>query len=176
MASATDLYDLLAANLPAERIVASDLEAADPWIQLDPAAWQSAAELLATHEALYFDLCESLAGVDLGPKENRMGVVVHLSSIPHGHRLVLKCFVDRHPLDEEGNPDASLPELPSIPSLSGIWRAADWHEREAYDLFGILFEGHPDLRRMFLPPDWEGFPLRKDYSTPEEYHSIQVDY
>ncbi len=65
---------------------------------------------------------------------------------------------------------------PSAPSVALIWRTADWHEREVYDLFGIRFEGHPDLRRIFLPDDWEGHPLRKDYVVQEFYQDIRVPF
>ena len=61
-----------------------------------------------------------------------------------------------------------------IPSIAEIWRTADWHEREAYDLFGIKFSNHPDLKRILLPEDWEGHPLRKDYKTPEYYNGMPV--
>ena len=61
---------------------------------------------------------------------------------------------------------------PSVPSVADLWPAADWHEREAYDMFGIVFDGHPDLRRILCADDWEGFPLRKDYVFPREYHGI----
>ena len=61
-----------------------------------------------------------------------------------------------------------------IPSVTPLWRAADWHEREAYDLFGILFDNHPDMKRILLPDDWKGHPLRKDYITPEYYKGMPV--
>jgi NADH-quinone oxidoreductase subunit C len=67
-------------------------------------------------------------------------------------------------------------EKPEVPSLSGIWKTADWHEREAYDFFGIQFTGHPNLTRILLPADWEGHPLRKDYVEQERYHGIKVKY
>jgi NADH-quinone oxidoreductase subunit C len=66
--------------------------------------------------------------------------------------------------------------LPQVPSISHIFRTADWHEREAYDLMGIYFTGHPDLRRILLTADWEGHPLRKDYQLQETYHGIKVAY
>ena len=64
-------------------------------------------------------------------------------------------------------------QLPDLPSVVGVWRTADWHEREVYDLSGVNFTGHPDLRRILCPEDWEGYPLRKDYQMPLEYHGIR---
>jgi NADH-quinone oxidoreductase subunit C len=67
-------------------------------------------------------------------------------------------------------------EKNTVPSVAEIWRTAEWHEREAYDLVGIVFEGNPDLRRILCPEDWEGHPLRKDYKVAEFYHGIKVPY
>ncbi len=83
-------------------------------------------------------------------REPRFDVVYHLRSIPLGHVLRLKVRVA---------------DLEPVPTVSGVWRLGDWAERETYDMFGIKFEGHPDLRRILLPEDWEdGFPLRKDFA------------
>ena len=97
---------------------------------------------------LAFDYLSDLSGVDYPEHEKRFEVVYHLYSISKGHRVRLKVEVG------EGE---------AVPTVTGVWRTADWHEREAYDLLGIPFEGHPDLRRILLPDDWEGHPLRKEY-------------
>ncbi len=91
-----------------------------------------------------------VTAVDWDLREPRFDVVYHLYSIPLNHSLRIKVGVD----DGE-----------AVPSLTGLWHAANWGERETYDMFGIAFEGHPDLRRILLPEDWEdGFPLRKDFA------------
>jgi NADH-quinone oxidoreductase subunit C len=92
-------------------------------------------------------------------------LMYHLSSTIHRHRLVLKTRMTRWRDDQAG-------QLPEVPSLSGVWSAADWHEREVFDLSGVFFAGHPDLRRILCPDDWLGHPLRKDYQMPDEYHGI----
>jgi NADH-quinone oxidoreductase subunit C len=97
-----------------------------------------------------FDHLSSIAGVEY---EDRFEVVYHLWSYSHNNLLTLK---------------AKLPkDSPKIDSITSIWRSANWHERETYDLMGIIFEGHPDLRRILNPDDFEGFPLRKDYTLTE---------
>ncbi len=112
----------------------------------------------------YFDFLSSLTGVDYG--DNRFGVVYHLSSIPYQTQLTLKISV-------ENNRD--LNDLPAFPTVSDVYKTAIWHEREAFDLVGIFFEGNPDLRRILLPDDWEGYPLRKDYKNAEYYKNIKID-
>jgi len=83
------------------------------------------------------------------PAEPRFEVVYHLHSIERNERVRLKCRLRG--------------EDPVIESVTGVWRGANWYEREVFDLFGIKFLGHPDLRRIMMPDDWEGYPLRKDY-------------
>ncbi|MCS4226220.1 NADH-quinone oxidoreductase subunit C [Sphingobacterium sp. BIGb0165] len=114
-------------------------------------------------EGLYFDFLSNITAVDY---EDHFTIVYHLSSLPYQHTVVLK-------VELEGN--RSLDELPEIPSVTSVWRTADWHEREAFDLMGIYFSGHPDLRRILLPDDWEGYPLRKDYQEAEKYHGININ-
>jgi NADH-quinone oxidoreductase subunit C len=99
---------------------------------------------------LYLDYLADLCGVDyLGKKENRFEVVYHLYSIKHHHAIRLK---------------AEVPESDArIDSVMPVWVGVNWHERECFDMYGIVFTGHPDLRRVLLPEDWEGYPLRKDY-------------
>jgi NADH-quinone oxidoreductase subunit C len=90
-----------------------------------------------------------VAGVDYLGREPRFEVVYHLYSVPHNRRLRLKVCV----------PESDL----VVPSVSAIWSTANWHEREAFDMLGIWFADHPDLRRIYMPDDYPGHPLRKDF-------------
>lgn len=105
------------------------------------------AKTLKDDQDTSFDYLICLTGVDW--PEN-LSVIYHLTSTKHGHSLVLKVFTDNR-------------ENPAIDTVGDIWRTAEFHEREVYDLLGIHFNNHPDLRRLFLDDDWEGYPLRKDY-------------
>ena len=99
---------------------------------------------------LKFDFLADLCGVDRGPEEEpRFEVNYHLFSTTTYQRLRLKVLVNEQ--------DAH------VPTVTGVWRTANWHERETYDLFGVIFDGHPDLRRILLPDDWQGHALRKDF-------------
>jgi NADH-quinone oxidoreductase subunit C len=171
MNAAKSIKEAIEQKFGAEAIDSSDWEVLQPWIGIPPLFLLQVCTFLRDDPAWYVDYLECLSGVDEGPQANRIGVVYHLMSITRGHRIVLKCFVPRE-VSSEGN----SPTLPSIPSVSSIWHAANWHEREAFDLLGIHFEGHPDLRRILMPEDWEGHPLRKDYVNPTYYHDIQTAY
>lgn len=110
-----------------------------------------AAELLADEPSLRFSFLSDLSAVDRFPLEPRFEVNYHLLSIEKRLRLRLKVKISTAD--------------PVVHSVTQIWPTANWHEREVFDMFGILFEGHPDLRRILMPDDWEGHPLRKDYPT-----------
>ena len=127
------------------------------WVQ--PEQWLKVAQLLREDQELHFDSLMCLSGHDRGP-EQPLWVAYNLHSMDILHKLEVRIEVLR-----EGG---------SIFSVANIWRTADWHEREVYDLFGIMFEGHPDMRRILLPVDWEGHPLLKDYTTPDYYRGIPV--
>jgi len=97
-----------------------------------------------------FDMLADLTGVDRGPEEEpRFEVNYHLFSTKRYHRLRLKVLLDQ--------------EDTHVPTVTGVWRTANWHERETFDMFGVIFDGHPDLRRILLPDDWQGHALRKDF-------------
>ncbi len=112
---------------------------------------------LKAEPGLEMDFLEDLTAVDQ-PKKNAIEVVYHLLSYVHRHTIVLKVEADR--------------AAPVVPTVEGVWKTANWFEREVYDLFGVEFTGHPDLRRLLLPDDWVGHPLRKDYQEAGGWHGI----
>lgn len=150
-----------------EVILQEEPEALQPALTVEAGRIADICLELRDNPATYFDFLSCLSGVDYGPESGEFGVVYHLASIPFKTQFVLKVKV-------KGSRNTG--DLPAVPSVSQIWRTADWHEREAYDLVGIEFTGHPDLRRILLPDDWEGYPLRKDYKTAEFYKGIKIDY
>jgi NADH-quinone oxidoreductase subunit C len=107
-----------------------------------------------------FDMLADVTGVDWGVSASpRFSVVYHVfSTTGHGYlRLVADC------------PDGAAPQ---VPSATGLWPGADWHEREVFDMFGIRFRNHPNLQRILMPVDWDGYPLRKDYPV----HGYKYSY
>lgn len=155
--------------------IKSVLEEEFPNLQLEPIENAKPEGFIVPNEALlevmsflrddekcYFDMLSCLTGVDNGPESETMEVVYTLYSIPHDESLSIKVITSR--------------EKPEVNSLVEVWKTADWQEREAYDMFGIHFSGHPDLRRILMPADWEGFPLRKDYQEQKYYRGMEVKY
>ena len=134
-------------------------EPSDPFINVNPEKIVDICLELRDNEEMLFDYMTNLSGMDYGDK---LGVVYHLYSVKHKHSIVLKVELDR--------------EDPHIETVENVWRTADWHEREAWDMFGIKFDGHHNLIRILTCYDWEGHPLRKDYKVQEEYHGIKVPY
>ncbi|MDX1944873.1 MAG: NADH-quinone oxidoreductase subunit C [Pirellulaceae bacterium] len=159
-----------------DKLSGANFEAIDPWIEVRPAALVEVCEYLKSDPDLKFELCNCISAVDYfepdpkkaakAPFQPHLEVVYHLSSVSKKHSLVVKVMLPRWKDDQEG-------ELPEVPTVSGVWRTADWHEREVFDLSGVNFVGHPDLRRILCPEDWVGHPLRKDYEMPLEYHGIR---
>jgi len=159
-----------------DKIKSKNLEAIDPFMAVEPAHLLEVCRFLKTDPRLQLDILNCISGVDyleLDPKkapkagfEPHLEVIYHLSSFTHKHRLVLKLLLPRWRDNKPG-------ELPEVPSVTSLWKTADWHEREVYDLSGVWFTGHPDLRRILTSEDWVGHPLRKDYEFPLEYHGIR---
>jgi NADH-quinone oxidoreductase subunit C len=144
-----------------ERHLTFNGTALDPYVVVPAPAIHEVGEYLRHDSRLQFDSLMCLSGVDYGP-DKTLEVVYHLHSTSLRHKMTLKVELPR-----QGG---------SMPTVSDIWRTAEWHEREAYDLFGMRFEQHPDQRRILLPDDWEGHPLLKDYQVQEFYHGIRVPY
>lgn len=143
------------------RILAFEDKALDPAALVDAEAIAEVAAFAKADAALWFDNLMCLSAVDY-PKETppRFEVVYHLFSYRHEHTFVLKTHVPR--------------DTPRLRSVEAVWPVANWHEREAYDLMGIVFDGHSDLRRILLPDDWQGHPLRRDWQDPEFYNGMRV--
>lgn len=120
-----------------------------------PGALPEVCRFCRDDSGLDLQVLSCLSGVDYA---DRIELVYHLISYRRQHELVLKVRLDR--------------DRPQAPSVAAVWPAANWHEREIFDLLGVTFDGHPDLRRLLLPDDWVGYPLRKDYVPPTEYHGI----
>ncbi len=148
-------------------LFAEDAASAPPTLLVDPARLVEACHFLHDDPAHWFDFLSCLGGVDNGPEAGTMEVIYHLYSIPHDHYLSLKV---RLPRNLAGEP------LPEVPSVTPVWPGADWYEREAYDLVGIRFTGHPNLRRILCADDWVGHPLRRDYVVQPTYHGLPVPY
>tara|TARA_B100000029_G_scaffold155326_1_gene150663 strand:- start:3936 stop:4421 length:486 start_codon:yes stop_codon:yes gene_type:complete len=150
----TDLKNYLNTKA-ANKFEANDDEA---YIDIKKDNWIELSNILKNDKNLLFDYLMCITSYDLND-QNHYGVIYNFFSNKHKHYLEVKIEVsDDH----------------SIPSVSHIWKTADWHEREAYDMMGIKFEGHPNLKRILLSDDWEGHPLRKDYKEPDYYHGMPV--
>ncbi|RLT21321.1 MAG: NADH-quinone oxidoreductase subunit C [Planctomycetota bacterium] len=170
------IHSILLERFGADTVGGATHPAIDPWIQVAASSIVEVARFLRDDERLLFNHLNDLCGCDYletDPKkvakfghEPHVEVVYQLSSLKLRHQLKLKVLVPRWRNDVQG-------ELPVVPSVSSLWGIANWHEREAYDLVGIHFEGHPNLRRILCPEDWVGHALRKDYAFPLEYHGVR---
>lgn len=151
------IHDLLKNRFGDKILEFQEERISPPFVVVSPGNLPDIARFLRDEPGLSFDSLMCLSGVDY---KERFAVAYHLYSMKERHALGLKVFLPR--------------ENPSVPSIDAVWPAANFMERETYDLFGIVFEGSSDLRRILLPEDWEGHPLRKDYKYPEFYHGIKV--
>ena len=155
-------------------VKAAMLEGGHPWVSIGVEHWVQVARFLRDDPQIRLDGLRCITGLDY-PDKSQLCAAYDLLSFEFQHEFCVKVFVER----------PALPTLPEIPSVADIWRAAEWHEREAFDLLGINFPGNPDSvtdeftgqtlthpRRILLPDDWVGYPLRKDYQFPKEYEGI----
>ncbi|AFH49332.1 NADH dehydrogenase I subunit C [Ignavibacterium album JCM 16511] len=176
MKTTEEIFQILKNNFPDSELNLKTDIPLEQFIIISPFDIDKIALFLRDNPDLQFDSLMCLSGVDdfNGQKikdesgtevmqGGTLSVYYHLESTSLRHKLVLKTSTSR--------------ENPEVVSVSEIWQAANWHEREAYDMFGIKFLNHPDLRRILMPYDWEfGYPLRKDYQNPEFYQGMKVPY
>jgi NADH-quinone oxidoreductase subunit C len=176
MKTTEEIFQILKENFPNSELTLKTDVPTEPFIIIAPFEVDKISLFLRDNPDLLFDSLMCLSGVDdfNGQKvkdENgnevmqggTLSVYYHLESTSIRHKLVLKTSTSR--------------DNPEVVSVSEIWNSANWHEREAFDMFGIKFINHPDLRRILMPYDWEfGYPLRKDYQNPEFYQGMKVPY
>lgn len=163
-----ELKALIGDIFGAEVIVAEKTDKLQPYLVIQTERLAEVCLALHDHEQTYFDFLSCVTGIDNGPEAGTMEVAYNLYSIPYDHHLMLKVVVERNTTPEQ--------PIPAVPTVSHIWRTADWHEREVFDMIGIYFTDHPDMRRILCAADWEGHPLRKDYKLQDYYHGIKVPY
>jgi NADH-quinone oxidoreductase subunit C len=145
------LLELVKQTFP-DAVVESHSQLGDDTLVLAPARWKQVAAFLRDDPRADMSMLTDLTAVDYPDREPRFEVVAHFYSLNRGHRLRLKARVG----DRDG-------ETVELDTLTDLWGSANWLERECFDMFGVTFNGHPDLRRILLYPEFEGYPLRKDY-------------
>ena len=149
----SDIYKVLDSKF------SDDIEIVDDkFIKVLSSKWHDIALLLKNDNKLKLDYLMCISSYDVGDKK-KYGVAYNFKSTSLNHYLEIRIEVT----DEE-----------SISSISDLWGSADWHEREAYDMMGIKFDNHPNFKRILLPEDWPGYPLRKDFKTPDYYKGMPV--
>ena len=160
-----EVYDALEEAYPgfADAIEKVVVDRDELTLHIVPEKIAEVAQIMRDDESLRFELCSSVSGVDyLGSDVRRLHVCYQLASMTYRRRVRL---------------EAAVPVDGSLPSVTAVYPTADWQEREAYDMFGIVFTGHPNLTRVLMPDDWEGFPQRKDYplgGVPVEYKGAEI--
>ncbi len=161
-----EVYDALAEAYPAfddaiERVV---MDRGELTLHIRSDRIAEVCRIMRDDESLRFELCSSVSGVDyLGSDERRLHVTYHLTSMTYRRRVRLETAVTA--------------ENPHLPTVTQVYPTADWQERETYDMFGVIFDGHPALTRILMPDDWEGYPQRKDYplgGVPVEYKGAEI--
>jgi NADH-quinone oxidoreductase subunit C len=161
-----EVYDALAEAYPAfeDAIEHVIVDRGELTLHIKPERIAEVCQVMRDDDALRFELCSSVSGVDyLASDHRRLHVVYQLTSMTYRRRIRLETAVTA--------------EDPRLPSVTSVYPTADWQERETYDFFGVVFEGHPGLTRILMPDDWEGFPQRKDYplgGVPVEYKGAEI--
>ena len=135
------------------------------FIQIEAKDIYPVCNFLFKSPSYYFDFLNCVTAIDNGVESGTIDLIYTMTSIVFNNSLIIKVKISRE-----------INENAFIETVSTIWKTADWHEREIFDFFGVKFGNHPDLRRILLPADWEGHPLRKDYEEQEIYHGIKVKY
>ena len=156
--TASAVYERLKGRF-GERVVSAHLDAKDPSILVDSAAIAEICAFARDDSGLRCEILSNQSGVDY-KAEGVIEIVYHLYSYTHRHYVILKTRTPR--------------DSPVVPTVERVWKSANWMEREIYDLLGVMFTDHCDLRRLLMPEDWIGYPLRKDFVEPEEYHGIST--
>jgi NADH-quinone oxidoreductase subunit C len=152
-----EIFDHLQTKLPDVELTLDEIKP-DGAIHVKAGDLLEVCKVLLEDDQLQFSALMCLSGVET---VEHYATVYHLHSMSLMHKVTLVCG------------DSKENEV-HMPSVAGIWAAADWHEREAYDMFGIIYDDHPDFRRILCPDDWEGYPLRKDYVPQEKWHNIPL--
>jgi NADH-quinone oxidoreductase subunit C len=153
------IFDHLQGRLPGKVYDFTTAGTKDPYFKVKPEDWLEVARQLRDDAVLQLDFLQNVTAVDW-IKQGRFDLVYHLWSYPLRHGCVVKVEVPR--------------DKPQLPSVAEVWKAADWNEREQFDLLGVEFLGHPDLRRILMPDDWPGHPMRKDYKEAEAYRGMST--
>jgi NADH-quinone oxidoreductase subunit C len=155
-----EIYNKLKEKFENGVIEFKEEKSSDPIIIVSADKVDDICQHLKDDNNFQFDFLNCISGIDNPDKT--LSAAYNLFSFPKRHKVTLKVNVPR--------------EKPDVKSVTGIWIAANWLEREIYDIIGINFVGHPDLRRILLPYDWDGHPLRKDYEVQEFYQGMKVPY
>ena len=175
MKNPEEIFEILKTEFP-DSVLEIDTELpTEPLVLIDPLKINEVSLFLRDNDELRFDSLMNLSGVDDANGEKvteedgtttinggTFSVYYHLDSTILKHKITLKVSTEK--------------DNPEVESVDEIWKASTWHEREAYDMYGIIFLNHPDLRRILLPDDWDGYPLRKDYENPEFYDGMKIPY
>lgn len=154
-----EIIDLLKKH-DAASVVSAVTDGPYPHVVVTAEKLVGVADFLKTQSQLRFDLLRCVSAIDW-PAKSSIELVYDLISTSVGHSFAIKVVVDR--------------ANPQVESVGGVWPAAEWHEREAFDLVGVTFLHHPDLRRILMPEDWPGHPLRKDYQDVVEYKGLKFN-